>query len=72
MYNFQKDVRDLIPKIKIPFIVGGSGLYIKTSLFDYELFSEDEFLNHKINIDNLEIQQILEIIRKKDPKLIIR
>lgn len=71
IYNFQKDVRNLIPKIKIPFIVGGSGLYIKASLFDYELFSEDEFLNHKINIDNLEIQQMLEIIRKKDPKLII-
>ncbi|AYJ01438.1 tRNA (adenosine(37)-N6)-dimethylallyltransferase MiaA [Candidatus Phytoplasma ziziphi] len=71
IYNFQKDVRELIPQIKTPFIVGGSGLYIKASLFDYELFSEDEFLNHKMNIDNLEIQQMLEIIKKKDPKLII-
>ncbi|WP_323847616.1 MAG: tRNA (adenosine(37)-N6)-dimethylallyltransferase MiaA [Phytoplasma sp.] len=71
IYNFQKDVRRLIPNIKLPFLVGGSGLYIKAALFNYELSSEDKFLNNKINKENLDLDKMLKTIRKKDPDLII-
>lgn len=45
VYQFQKDVRALIKNIKHPMIVGGTGLYIKAALYDYEFESEE------VNID---------------------
>ena len=43
--DFQKDVRYLIDDIKmrdkLPIIVGGSGLYLKSALYDYELKDEE-------------------------------
>ncbi|MDC9031923.1 tRNA (adenosine(37)-N6)-dimethylallyltransferase MiaA [Columbia Basin potato purple top phytoplasma] len=71
IYNFQKDVRSLITQIKTPFLVGGSGLYIKAALFDYELIPENKSLHHIIQTNNLSIKQILQTIKQKDPDLII-
>lgn len=36
VYDFQQDVRLAIEKIDHPLIVGGTGLYIKAALYDYE------------------------------------
>lgn len=48
IYNYQKESRKIIDDIlsrgKTPIIVGGTGLYIKSALFDYEL-SEDNTIN---------------------------
>ncbi|MBQ8219394.1 MAG: tRNA (adenosine(37)-N6)-dimethylallyltransferase MiaA [Bacilli bacterium] len=45
IYNYQKDCRKIIEDIllreKTPIIVGGTGLYIKSALFDYELSEEN-------------------------------
>ncbi|MBO5414100.1 MAG: tRNA (adenosine(37)-N6)-dimethylallyltransferase MiaA [Bacilli bacterium] len=47
VYDYQKDVRKLIDDIKsrgkIPILVGGTGLYIKAALYDYE-FDEEELI----------------------------
>ena len=68
VYDYQKDVRDLIKDIdsrgKRIIIVGGTGLYIKASLYDYKFqegtpynnyskFTNDELFNKikKYNID---------------------
>ena len=68
VYDYQKDVRDLIKDIdsrgKRIIIVGGTGLYIKASLYDYKFqegtpynnyskFTNDELFNRikKYNID---------------------
>ena len=44
IYQYQKDCRKTIKKIKekgkVPIIVGGSGLYIKAALYDYDLKEE--------------------------------
>ena len=44
IYNYQKDARDMINKLKrrrkTPIFVGGSGLYIKAALYDYKLVNE--------------------------------
>jgi len=44
IYKYQKDARSMINKItrkrKIPIFVGGSGLYIKSALYDYKLVKE--------------------------------
>lgn len=47
VYDYQKDVRKLIDDIKsrgkTPILVGGTGLYIKAALYDYE-FEEEELI----------------------------
>lgn len=68
IYDFQKDVRSLIEKITLPFIVGGSGLYIKAALFNYEKFSTSSSLI-PIDINNFSLSEMLEQIKKKDPNL---
>ncbi|NLN50150.1 MAG: tRNA (adenosine(37)-N6)-dimethylallyltransferase MiaA [Acholeplasmataceae bacterium] len=42
--KFQKDTRELIAKIKHPLIVGGTGLYIKAALDDYDFSSSSRRL----------------------------
>ncbi len=36
VYDFQQDVRHKIAEINLPMIVGGTGLYIKAALYNYE------------------------------------
>lgn len=47
VYDYQKDVRKLIDDIKsrgkTPILVGGTGLYIKAALYDYE-FDEEKLI----------------------------
>lgn len=71
--DFQDDARRLISEItsrnKVPIIVGGTGLYIKGTLYDYQ-FDEGkgdyEGTKEKYReFDNLELHQILE---KIDPE----
>lgn len=66
VYDYQKDSRkvidDIIKRGKTPIIVGGTGLYIKASLYDYKFdeenntydfskFSNDELYDKLISID---------------------
>lgn len=64
IFNYQKDARRVIDDItsrnKVPIIVGGSGLYIKSALYDYKL-SNEEF---KSEFDELTNEEILEEIKK--------
>lgn len=62
VYNFQKDVRELIEDIKIPMVVGGTGLYIKAALYDYEFVESgrsDSFDEAYMDKTNEEIYQLL-------------
>lgn len=65
VYDYQKDVRALIEKLEFPFIVGGSGFYIKSSLYNYE-FSDEATKTY-----DLTVEEKIKIIKKKDPKLVI-
>ncbi|TVY12211.1 tRNA (adenosine(37)-N6)-dimethylallyltransferase MiaA [Candidatus Phytoplasma pini] len=69
IYDFQKAVRKLLTNIKIAFLVGGSGLYIKSALFDYELSYQNDCQKKDETI--LTINEMLQIIQKKDPNLIL-
>ena len=46
IYHYQKDCRKAIEKVKsagkVPILVGGSGLYLKSALYNYNLSDEDE------------------------------
>lgn len=67
--QFQDLGRECIEKIhnenKLPIIVGGTGLYIKALLYDYEFFDEDEQDNQYEELSN---EQLYEELKKKDPK----
>ena len=67
--EFQKEARFLIDKIaadnRLPIIVGGTGLYIKAVLYDYE-FNEEVIKDEEY--PDLSNEEIYEILKKVDPK----
>ncbi|MFB5029742.1 MAG: tRNA dimethylallyltransferase [Candidatus Phytoplasma pruni] len=69
IYDFQKDVRKIIPQIDVPFLVGGSGLYIKAALFDYEF--EGKVLPKNYLDEKVDIKQLLQAVKEKDPHLVL-
>lgn len=75
IYDYQKDCRNKIEKIlkkgKTPILVGGTGLYIKSALYDYKLEetktnnleeynnkTNEELYQELINLDNKAINKI--------------
>lgn len=81
VYDYQKDSRKAIDQIikrgKIPIIVGGTGLYIKSSLYDYKFNEEiDNQIYEKLTNDQL-YKKLLEIdpqtnIHKNNRKRVVR
>ncbi len=67
IYDYQKDCRRVIDEIissdKTPILVGGSGLYIRAALYDYDL--NDEEISY--NYDDLSNEELLEECLKYDP-----
>jgi tRNA dimethylallyltransferase len=71
VYDYQKDCRKIIDEIKdrgkTPILVGGTGLYIKAALYNYE-FNEEEIMYSYDEFTNEELyKQLLEI----DPETIV-
>lgn len=72
IYEFQSLVRNKIDEIssrnKFPIIVGGTGLYLKACLYDYEFkesFSNDDILKKYENYSNEELHLELEKLDKE-------
>ncbi len=67
VYHYQQDCRkvidEIIQKKKTPIIVGGTGLYIKASLYDYKFEKE----NKKNNYDNFSNDELYQMLLEKDP-----
>lgn len=60
--DFQKYSRELIEKIDVPMIVGGTGLYVKSALYDYDFSApkRDSSLEEKYcDLSNEELYKIL-------------
>ncbi|MBT1576574.1 tRNA (adenosine(37)-N6)-dimethylallyltransferase MiaA ['Elaeagnus angustifolia' witches'-broom phytoplasma] len=67
IYHFQKDARKKIEETPLPLFVGGSGLYLKSALFDYELTPKSLFLPPT---SLPAIENMIDFIKQKDPQLI--
>ena len=71
VYDYQKDARSKIDEIlsrnKTPILVGGTGLYIKSALYDYK-FSDEPTKNNYDNLSNEEIYNEL-LKYDKDTKI---
>ena len=63
VYDYQKDCRNKIEEIisrgKTPILVGGTGLYIKASLYNYEFKEEKKSANNYDNLLNEELYKKL-------------
>ena len=66
IYNYQKDgraiINDIINRGKTPIIVGGTGLYIKALLYDYNLNYEEENNTY----DEISTNDLYEMLIKMD------
>ena len=67
IYDYQKDARKIIEenKDKNIIFVGGSGLYLKSALYDYR-FSDEETTNE---YDNLSNEELYKLALKKDKNM---
>ena len=63
IFRYQTDARrvleDILKRNKTPIFVGGSGLYIKSALYDYK-FNEEEFHSEFDELSNEEIKKEIE------------
>ena len=66
VFDYQKDVRELLDKYKDRNIifVGGTGLYLRAALFDYRFKEENDNSNDYSNYTN---QQLYDMCLEKDP-----
>ena len=67
VYDYQKDCRecisDILKKGKVPILVGGTGLYIKAALYNYEFKDEDT----KYDFSNLSNEEVYNKLKELDP-----
>ena len=66
VYDYQKDLRKILDdnKDKNIVIVGGTGLYIKAGLYNYEFTEEDE---EQDQFEDLSNEELLERVKEIDP-----
>ena len=71
IYNYQKDCRNKIEEIKskgkTPILVGGTGLYIKSALYDYTL-SEEKITD---TYDDLSDEELYNLLISLDKDIVI-
>lgn len=71
IYHYQKDARKVIKDIesrgKTPIFVGGTGLYIKSALYDYKLSEEKE----KNTYDNFTTDDLYQELKNLDKDIVI-
>ena len=70
IYDYQTDCRNKIDEVlsrgKTPILVGGTGLYIKSALYDYKL--EEKTNANTDNYDNLSNEELYQELTKLDNK----
>jgi len=67
VYHFQRDVRSLMNHIELPMIVGGTGLYIKAALYDYEFVESERDLSFEKSYEGKTNEEIDQELLALDP-----
>lgn len=72
VYDYQKDgryvINDILNRNKTPIIVGGTGLYIKALLYNYQFTDEDKYFN---NYEDYTNQELYDKLLSVDPNTTI-
>ena len=68
-HNIRKVISEVTQKGKLPIIVGGTGLYVKASLYDYN-FSKEEISNKEVEkqYEDKSNDELYDMLLKLDPK----
>ena len=70
--NFQdytyKKIAEIRHRGKVPFLVGGSGLYIDGVLFNYQ-YGDDRNVDKRSTLENLSLEELLEYCKNNNIKL---
>lgn len=64
--EFQSDARSLIEIIDKPFIVGGTGLYIKAAIDDYDFSGQGRSPEFEKEYEHYSNEQLFDILKEKD------
>lgn len=71
VYHYQQDSRkvinDILKRQKLPIMVGGTGLYIKASLYNYQFNDETKHYNY----DKYSNEELYQMLVEKDPNTLI-
>ena len=67
--DFQKQARELIEKLDIPMIVGGTGLYIKAALSNYEFDAPKRDFSFEEEYKDYSNEELYAILKEKDEKM---
>lgn len=65
---FQRHCRAIIDEVALPFIVGGTGLYIKSALYDYEFSDSKRDAEFASKFTFCSNQELFEMLEKYDSK----
>lgn len=65
--DFQHDVREKIEEIDRPLIVGGTGLYIKAALYDYEFDDKKRDIEEDSKYDDIDTLALYDMLKEIDP-----
>lgn len=69
IFDYQKDCREKIEEIfqrgHVPILVGGTGLYIKSALYDYHFSSREQ--EKKENYEEKSLSELNQILKEIDP-----
>jgi tRNA dimethylallyltransferase len=69
VFHFQRDARRLINQIERPLIVGGTGLYIKACLYNYEFVESARDLDFESKYENMSNEEIYDELIKLDSEI---
>lgn len=69
VFDFQKDARTLFDLIDIPLIVGGTGLYIKAALYNYEFIESKRDIDFENRYQNLSNEELYRVLISLDPNI---
>ena len=67
--DFQKASRKLFNKLEIPLIVGGTGLYIKAAISNYEFNAPKRDYRFEEELEKYSNEELYEMLLNKDPEM---
>ena len=67
--DFQKASRELMEKLDIPIIVGGTGLYIKAAISNYEFDAPKRDFDFEEQYKDFSNEELYKLLIERDPKM---
>ena len=67
--DFQREARRIIDNNELSIIAGGTGLYIKSAIFNYEFMAKGRDLDFGKKYENLSNDELFKLLLEKDPNI---